>query len=286
MAAGAALGTMSEAWWAPAVRLPGDTIDGRPLYRLVLGERSRPGSLIVDRSGRRFVDESQNYNDVGRALQDFDAAAFAYRHVPAWLVFDADYRRTHRVFTVTPDDPDPDWLVRADTAEDLAARIGVPPAALAETIDRFSRAAGAGEDPEFGRGSYAYDRFLGAARPARRGPVLRARAAAGLPREPRAARAPTRTVACSRPPTVGRSPASTPRATPRRARSGWPTPVPAARSARPSSSACARARRRQPTDPTSLGYATGGGGSAGRPSIAARRTIAAVSSESAIASDV
>ena len=172
MAAGAALGTMSEAWWAPAVRLPGDTIDGRPLYRLVLGERSRPGSLIVDRSGRRFLDESQNYNDVGRALQDFDAAAFAYRHVPAWLVFDADYRRTHRVFTITPDDPDPDWLVRADTAEDLAARIGVPPAALAETIDRFSRAAGAGEDPEFGRGSYAYDRFLGALGPLGAGPFF------------------------------------------------------------------------------------------------------------------
>jgi succinate dehydrogenase/fumarate reductase flavoprotein subunit len=170
IAAGAALGTMSEAWWAPAVRLPGDTIDGAPMYRLMLGERARPGCLIVDRSGRRFVDESQNYNDVGRTLQDFDAATFSFRHVPAWLVFDAEYRRRYRVFTVTPDDPDPDWLVRAGTPDELAAALGVPPAALTETLAAFNRAAGSGADPEFGRGEYAYDRFVGELGPLGEGP--------------------------------------------------------------------------------------------------------------------
>jgi 3-oxosteroid 1-dehydrogenase len=161
IAAGAALGTMSEAWWAPTVSLPGDTIDGSPMFRLMLGERARPGCLIVDRSGRRFVDESQNYNDVGRTLQDFDAATFSFRHVPAWLVFDAAYRSRHRVFTITPEDPDPDWLVKADTPSELAGRLGVPAGALEQTIASFSRAAGDGLDPDFGRGAYAYDRFVG-----------------------------------------------------------------------------------------------------------------------------
>src|SRR5262249_25143704 len=87
IAAGAALGSMSEAWWEPTVRLPGDTIDGKPMFRLMLGERARPGSLIVDRSGRRFVDESQNYNDVGRTRQDFDAARYSFPHLPAGLGF-------------------------------------------------------------------------------------------------------------------------------------------------------------------------------------------------------
>jgi len=170
IAAGAALGTMSEAWWAPAVRLPGDTIDGKPMYRLMLGERARPGCLIVDRSGRRFVDESQNYNDVGRTLQDFDAATFSYRHVPAWLVFDADYRSRHRVFTITPADPDPDWLVSADTVAELAGRLGIPAGALEETIDAFNHGARGGGDPEFGRGEYAYDRFVGELGPLGSGP--------------------------------------------------------------------------------------------------------------------
>jgi succinate dehydrogenase/fumarate reductase flavoprotein subunit len=170
MAAGAALGTMSEAWWAPAVRLPGDTIDESPMYRLVLGERARPGSVIVDRSGRRFADESQNYNDLGRSLQDFDAAAFTYRHVPAWLVFDAAYRRRHRVFTLTPEDPDPGWLTRAGSAAELAERIGVPADALAATLRDFNAGAARGEDPEFGRGSFAYDRFVGELGPLGEGP--------------------------------------------------------------------------------------------------------------------
>jgi hypothetical protein len=69
MAAGAALGTMSEAWWCPAIRIPGEQIDGVPMYRLILAERARPGSLIVDGSGHRFIDEAQNYNDLGRSLQ-------------------------------------------------------------------------------------------------------------------------------------------------------------------------------------------------------------------------
>jgi succinate dehydrogenase/fumarate reductase flavoprotein subunit len=170
IAAGAALGTMSEAWWAPAVRLPGDTIDGKPMYRLMLGERARPGCLIVDRSGRRFVDESQNYNDVGRTLQDFDAGTFSYRHVPAWLVFDASYRATHRVFTVTPGDPDPAWLERAGTLDGLAERLEIPAAALAATVAAFNDAASRGGDPEFGRGAYAYDRFVGELGPLGEGP--------------------------------------------------------------------------------------------------------------------
>ena len=48
MGAGAALGNMSEAWWCPAYMLPGETIDGAPMARLILTERARPGSLIVD----------------------------------------------------------------------------------------------------------------------------------------------------------------------------------------------------------------------------------------------
>ncbi len=161
MAAGAALGSMSEAWWAPAVSLPGDVIDDSPMYRLMLGERARPGCLIVDHSGNRFVDESQNYNDLGRTMQDFDAANYVFRHVPAWLVFDAEYRSKYRVFTITPDSPDPAWLTKADTLGELAGKLGIDAATFEQTVGTFNRGAEAGEDTIFGRGSYAYDRFVG-----------------------------------------------------------------------------------------------------------------------------
>ena len=52
---GVTLGNMSEAWWMPALCVPGETLDGAPFYRPLHHERAQPGALMVDREGRRFV---------------------------------------------------------------------------------------------------------------------------------------------------------------------------------------------------------------------------------------
>ena len=161
MAAGAQLGSMSEAWWCPAAQIPGDTIDGEPMFRLILTERARPGCLLVNGTGRRFVDEAQNYNDLGRTLQNFEPTSFSFPNVPAWLVFDGRYRATYRLGPLSRRDPDPDWLAKGETPAELAEAISVPADALAATIDRFNDGARNGADPDFGRGSYPYDRFIG-----------------------------------------------------------------------------------------------------------------------------
>jgi succinate dehydrogenase/fumarate reductase flavoprotein subunit len=161
IAAGALLGSMSEAWWCPAARVPGEQIDGEPLYRLLLGERARAGTLLVNGRGVRFADEAQNYNDLGRALQNFDPLTFSFPNVPAWLVFDGAVRARHRLGPLSRRDPDPPWLARGETLAELAGAIGVPAAALEETVARFNEGAARGEDPEFGRGSVPYDRFMG-----------------------------------------------------------------------------------------------------------------------------
>ena len=46
----------------------------------------------------------------------------------------------------------------ADTVADLADMIGVPAAALGETISRYNTMVAAGTDVDFGRGDEAYDR--------------------------------------------------------------------------------------------------------------------------------
>lgn len=161
MGVGAALGNMSEAWWCPTIRIPGDEIDGAPLHRLILNERARPGSLMVDGHGRRFANEAQNYNDVGRSLHAFDPGGFTLERDPSWLVFDAAYRRAYDLGPVLRDDPDPDWMLVADTPEELAKEMGVPPEQLVATLDRYDAAAAQGHDPEYGRGAQAYDRFVG-----------------------------------------------------------------------------------------------------------------------------
>ncbi|MEO3781053.1 FAD-dependent oxidoreductase [Micromonospora sp. B11E3] len=161
MAAGAALGNMSEAWWCPTIRVPGDEIDGQPVHRMLFAERARPGVIMVGRHGRRFTNEAQNYNDVGRAMHAFSASDFRFDADPSWLVFDASARGRYPIGSVRPGDPEPEWLLRAGSVPELADRIGVSRDVLVDTVARFNRAAGSGEDLEFGRGTGAYDRALG-----------------------------------------------------------------------------------------------------------------------------
>lgn len=161
MSAGADLGNMADAWWCPTIEVPGDMIDGQPLHRILLAERSRPGSIMVDRQGRRFIDEAQNYCDVGRALHAFDPGGFCFPRNPSWLLFDAEYRGRYPVGPVRPTDPDPGWLRRAPSVAALATAIDVPAETLAATLRDFNDNAGRGTDPVFGRGARIFDRMMG-----------------------------------------------------------------------------------------------------------------------------
>ena len=159
--AGAALGNLSEAWWSPAMRVPGETIDGAAMFRV---DAHRAGSARQhDRrlAGRRFADEAQNYNDFGRSLHEFDPAAMAFPRVPAWMIFDARYRSSYSVGPLRRRSPDADWLARGDDVGALAARIHVPADALQRLADTLQRAGARGSDEDFGRGDYAYDRYMG-----------------------------------------------------------------------------------------------------------------------------
>ena len=158
---GAAVDSMAEAWWVPAVQDPAETYDGEPLYRHLVNERCLPGSIIVDRSGGRFVNEAVNYNDVTRALHAFDPTAHRPAHAPAWLVFDENFRRRYPVGAARPGEPAPDWFVRGESLADLAKTAGMDAGGLEETVATFNVHAAAGVDPQFGRGASAHDRYYG-----------------------------------------------------------------------------------------------------------------------------
>ena len=161
MAAGARLGNMRNAWWVPVVRVPGAENWGKPAVSLILLERTRPRSIMVNAQGVRFTNEAGNYNAMGGVLHAFDPATFSYPNNPCWLVFDHGHKLRYDVAGTPPGDNAPDWMHRGDTVEALAESIGVPTATLAATVARFNEHAADLKDPDFGRGDSAYDTFNG-----------------------------------------------------------------------------------------------------------------------------
>jgi succinate dehydrogenase/fumarate reductase flavoprotein subunit len=159
MAAGAALGNMSEAWWSPAMEVPGKQDDGAQYYWMLFGDAGKPGSLLVDGAGRRYANEATNYNEVGRAMHAFDAATYSFPRIPSWLICDERRRRAAIIGPLRPDDPDPDWLFTTPSLDALAQRIQVPASNLRDTVERFNGWAAIGRDEDFRRGDYTRDMF-------------------------------------------------------------------------------------------------------------------------------
>jgi hypothetical protein len=151
--------------------IPGEEYEGKQLVRMTLGERALPHIIMVNRYGQRFTDEAHNYADVAKTLCSVDPVAYDYRNHPAWLVFDQQFREKYAVMKIMPDAPNPEWLSRSDTLEDLANDVGIDAEGLATTIERFNGFARDGADPDFHRGRSTYDRYCGDER-CRPNPVL------------------------------------------------------------------------------------------------------------------
>ncbi|MER5468088.1 3-oxosteroid 1-dehydrogenase [Streptomyces sp. NPDC002685] len=153
--AGAALDLMDDAWWGPAIPLP-----DQPYF--CLAERTLPGGLLVNAAGARFVNEAAPYSDVVHTMYERNPSA---PDIPAWLIVDQNYRNRYLFKDVAPTFTFPDaWYTsgaayKAWTLDDLAGRIGVPPAALRTTVGRFNSLALSGTDTDFHRGDSVYDHY-------------------------------------------------------------------------------------------------------------------------------
>lgn len=154
---GAKLLNMNEAWWFPLLRVPGEEVDRKPVARLVVGERASPGSIMVNKAGKRFCNEAHNYHDIGKAFHTFDPYTYGYPNIPAYLIFDESFRMKYSIGPLIPGVEVPDWVKKGETAGELAPQLGIDPDGLELTIISFNRHAKLGVDPEFHRGESAYD---------------------------------------------------------------------------------------------------------------------------------
>lgn len=149
--------------WTPASVTP--RADGsKGLFPHLVLDRAKPGLIAVNAAGRRFVNEAASYHDFVLAMFETHALAAA---IPAWLVCDAPFLKKYGLGIVYPGHRNPQkfvdngYLVRADTLDQLARRIGVDPQGLADTVARHNTFADTGIDADFGKGETDLNRFNG-----------------------------------------------------------------------------------------------------------------------------
>ncbi|MBW6419133.1 FAD-dependent oxidoreductase [Celeribacter sp. PS-C1] len=155
-----------SAAWVPISRPPrGDGTTGTFPHFV---DRSKPGVIAVTRSGKRFVNEAQSYHDFCQAMVKRNREENGEDgEIAAWFVAD---HRTFRKYGLGYAKPSPvpykgliksGYLLQGKTIRDLAREIGCDADQLERTVNEFNKHAVKGEDPEFGKGSTAYNRSLG-----------------------------------------------------------------------------------------------------------------------------
>jgi len=127
-------------------------------------DRAKPGVIAVTAQGKRFANEGNSYHDF---VQDLVRACKGQKEVSCWLLCDHRTLRQYGLGCVAPF-PVPfgrhlrtGYLKSGATLADLARATGVDAAALQATVARFNEHAARGEDPDFGKGSKAYNRYQG-----------------------------------------------------------------------------------------------------------------------------
>ncbi len=156
---GAATDLMDDAWWGPSSRPPNE----EPFFHV--GERGYPGGLIVNKEGKRFVNESAPYIDVIQSIYTRHSEETPY--IPAYFIFDQRFRNKYMFGLFFPMLPIPrryfknGYISRASSIASLAHQLSIDEENLVGTVERFNQFAHSGKDIDFARGESAYDNYYG-----------------------------------------------------------------------------------------------------------------------------
>ena len=148
--------------WMPMSKVPVRRGDAAVFPHIV--DRYKPGVIAVLKDGTRFVNESNSYHDFCEALIK---ACEGLSETVAWLICDHFTLRKYGLGYVKPRPfflrpaLTSGYLTRGRTVAELATRSGINVSALQQTIEAYNTSAVNGQDPLFGRGSSAFNRYLG-----------------------------------------------------------------------------------------------------------------------------
>lgn len=152
------------AFWAPVSKRC--RADGSlAVFPHFVFDRSKPGTICVDQTGQRFVNESCSYHEFGKRMLAGGATTNS-----AWIICDAPAMQKYGLGMVRlgGDQLSPyladGYLIAGNTLDELAHNIQVPAEHLKAAIAQINAAAESGVDEVFNRGSTVYQRANGDAK--------------------------------------------------------------------------------------------------------------------------
>ncbi len=153
----------SAGLWMPCsiLKRPDGT---RSVWPHIILDRSKPGLIAVNASGRRFVNESDSYHDFVMAMLEANKTTPS---VPAYLICDRSFIRDYGIGLIHPGTKnlasfiDAGYLIEATDLRVLAAKIGANADAFQRTVAEHNEYARTGVDQAFGRGTSDLNRING-----------------------------------------------------------------------------------------------------------------------------
>lgn len=161
---GAELRYMNEFFGMPVITAHGERSreEGVPMCMAGSMIFYQPGSILVDQNGRRFCDESGDYDTIPKSFYGFNNEGYGtFLCDPAWWICDDEhFNAIGGIYGIVeagnypyPEDmPEDEIVVTADTFEELGEAIGINSEQLARTVAEFNEYAEQGSDPLFHRG--------------------------------------------------------------------------------------------------------------------------------------
>jgi glycine/D-amino acid oxidase-like deaminating enzyme len=123
-----------------------------PLYLGFLLPMTYPHSIVVNRRGRRFADESV-FGAFSSELHAIDGKVKQHKNVPCFFVCDDQYRQKGFRINGANDGWPTEEFSRAETLVELADALGIDRDGFVEEVERYNTFEATGVDPDFARGT-------------------------------------------------------------------------------------------------------------------------------------
>ncbi|MBU2498997.1 MAG: FAD-binding protein [Proteobacteria bacterium] len=157
---GAALWHMNGVSCGLGIKVP----DFKAAFSTIIGA---PGHILVDKKGRRFLDERGIESHAGLfAVDHYDAHALEFPRIPCYAIFDETARLTgpisrvaglgaagqeHKWSKDNRIEIEKGWIIKGSSPAELAEKLRMDPATLEETVGRWNADVKEGRDSQFNR---------------------------------------------------------------------------------------------------------------------------------------